>query len=298
MTSTVPGRAARIALAGALPVLLVLSACSGAADDDAATTASPSGDGAPSEQAGGGPGPDPEDFGGGGLRGEIAAVSGDVAQVQDGESQTAVSWSADTEFTLAVTGGLEDVTVGSCVLASGGTDAAATTVVVSEPVDGECASAGFMPGGGGGFAPGDGGERPEGDAPTDAPSGEPQERPTDSSEQAGQGPGGSMVVGQVLVVDGTSVTVAAVSDTEQETTLEVDDTTTVTVQRAGSAQDVEVGRCASAQGEQDGSGAMAATVMTLSDAGADGCTTAMQGGAGRPGQGGPGAGGDGGDSDD
>ncbi|WP_353707406.1 hypothetical protein ABRQ22_15765 [Cellulosimicrobium sp. ES-005] len=286
-------RGALVAL-GALGLALALTACSAS---DAATP-----DGSPSDAAGDqGAAPEGASQGRGGrapgVSGEIAAVDGTTAQVQDDESQTAVVWSDDTTISVTVDGALTDVTVGSCVLAVTGSlprdetedsaGDAATSVAVSEPVDGAC-TGGFGGFGGGGF-PG-GGERPQG-APTDMPSdlpempeGAPTDMPSGAPDREG-GPGGGfggLTTGLVTAVDGSTITVRTTSpegETSEES-VSVDDATTYTVQRAGTGDDVVVGQCVTAQGESEDGSAFAATSLSVSAPGDDGCTSGFPGGRG------------------
>ncbi|KZM76301.1 hypothetical protein, partial [Cellulosimicrobium sp. I38E] len=295
-----PRRRSRAALvaAGAVGLALALTACStsDAATPDPATSTSSAEDGAPD----GGP-DDALPSGGGrtpGVSGEVAAVDGTTAQVQDGESQTAVSWSDGTTVTVTVDGTLADVAVGSCVVALTGSpggapgdesddttdDAAATTVSVSEPVDGECTGGlgGRFPGGG--FP---GGERPDGapsDLPTDLPDGAPTDLPSGAPDGEGRPGGGfgGLTTGLVTAVDGTTITVTTTTPEGEsgEETVTVDDATAYTVQRTGSGDDVVVGQCVSAQGESGDDGTLTATSLTLSAPGDDGCTGGFPGGRG------------------
>ncbi|WP_024285817.1 hypothetical protein [Cellulomonas sp. KRMCY2] len=119
----------------------------------------------------------------GGVSGLIASVADGVMQVQSTDSQTAVSWTDETVITRIAGAGLDQVTVGACVVAvamgdvvgsdgvdeASGTDGsvdassgAVTTVAISAAVDGECSASGL----------GAGGTRPEmpdgGTVPSDA----------------------------------------------------------------------------------------------------------------------------------
>lgn len=303
ITSTTRRTMRRTALVALLPFALGLAACSDSTEANAGT-AEPSA--SASSEAGteqGGPGAQRAP----GVTGEIAAVSGTTAQVQDGESQTAVTWSADTAITLTQTGSVSDVAEGSCVVVIGGEDEAASSVTVSDPADGECTGglAGFDGGSGGqppsGAPDGESGERPTGEPSDgedgDRPSGAPEDLPSgtpESGEPGGEGPGaiGSIVVGQVVSADATSLTVTTTADgTESEQTVTIDDATVFSVQRSAGSEDVEAGLCVSAQGETDDAGGLAATTLTLSEPGDEGCVAAGAGGfGGGPDQAGQGAG--------
>ena len=77
-----------------------------------------------------------------GVSGEIAYVSDGLMQVQDTETQTAVTYTDDTTITAQVSGSLSDIEVGDCVFVRTDADdeALATTVTVTAAVDGECLS--------------------------------------------------------------------------------------------------------------------------------------------------------------
>lgn len=229
--------------------------------------------------------------GGGGVSGTIAAASDSVLQVQDAESQTAVSYTADTVIQSQVAGTFADVTVGSCVFVmSGGgaasdtaTAAAATSITVTATVDGECTGGGGF--GGGGFGAGGAGGTPPDGAPSGLPTDLPSGVPTDLPDGAGGGFGG-FTTGLVTAVSGTTITVDAIAlgddaSTTESTDVTVDDATTYTTTVDADASALVVGQCVAAQGESDDSGGLAATSLTVSTPGDDGCTT-------RPGAGGPG----------
>lgn len=285
MTPT-PARLA--ALPAAVALLALLSACtgSGSGSDDTAATAEASQAPAAAQDSGRVPG-------GGGVTGEIAAVSDALLQVQGDDGQTAVTWDDGTTITQTVAGALSDVAVGSCVVVSGADDSgtAATSVAVTAAEDGSCAG-GF--GGGGGQRP-DAGDLPEGadlpdGMPTDMPSGGPggsmpDGAPTDLPEGGFGGSG--VTAGLVTAVDGTTITVEQTvpgADDVTTTTVTVDDGTTYTTTVAADASALAVGRCVAAQGEADDSGKVAATSLTVSDAGDDGCSTGFaRRGSGMPG---------------
>ena len=222
-----------------------------------------------------------------GVTGEIADVADGLMQVQDTESQTAVSYTDDTTITAQVSGSLSDLEVGDCVFVT--TDAAdatvATLVTVTAAVDGECGIAGFAAGGGApadGAAPGGdargGGAAPEGEAPADAPVG------------AGEGgaPTGfaAVTTGAVTAVDASGFTVEATGrdDATTSTTLSVTEATSIVVTVDADASVLVVGKCVTAQGEADTSGGYAATALVVSEPGDEGCSarTAVAGGQQRP----------------
>ncbi|WP_169164362.1 hypothetical protein [Cellulomonas taurus] len=268
---------ALLALPAAASVLVLLAACSSGSD----TTSTGSDTATSNSQPAGGdrmPGV-------GGVSGEIAEVSDTLMQVQGDDGQTAVSWDASTTISQTVSAALSDVTVGVCVSAVLDDDDLATSITISEPVDGEC-TGGVGMGGGGGMP--QGGELPDG-APTGMPEGEaPADMPTDAPDGGGSGGGFRQVTsGLVTAVDGSTLTVDAVSmgrpgddsaDASTESTVvTVADTTTYTATAAADATAITVGRCVVAQGDQDDSGQMTATSLTLSDATDGGCSTGFGG---------------------
>ena len=287
--------ARRTATVAGLVIALTLAGCSGDPSEDGSSEGAPD-DGAPAvEEA-------PVDAGQagtdrGGVSGLVASVADGVMQVQEADSQTAVTWTAETVVTRTAATTLDAVTVGSCVLvmlpADGAQTTAATSVVVSEPVDGACT--GVL---GGGFAGGQG-DRPGGSGDGGAPSGElpelapptgelPDGAPSGELPDGMPGGFGGLVVGLVTAVDGTTLTVET-TGTDGVTaaeTVEASADTAVTATLAADASAIAVGLCATARGESDTRGGMAASSIDLSDAGADGCTRAggMPGlGSGRPG---------------
>lgn len=275
-------RSRLLLLPATVAVLALLAACS----DDPGTAAAEAAPSQAPQAAGAQRGP------GGGVTGEIAAVSDALMQVQGDDGQTAVAWDDGTAITQTVAASLSDVTAGVCVVAvsasgTAGDDTAATatSVAVSAATDGECG--GFPGGAGGGQQPGDGFDRPEG-APTDMPDGAPTDRPDgaptdlpDDARTGGMGGGlGGMTAGLVTAVAGDTITVESARPDDDETntaTITVDDATTYTTDADADATAITVGRCVSAQGEADDSGQVAATSLRLSDPGDDGCTQVMAG---------------------
>ncbi|TFC71412.1 hypothetical protein E3O45_15180 [Cryobacterium sp. TMS1-20-1] len=269
-----------LALAGAL----LLSGCAGTSDSTAAAATS-SDTAARQERLAPG------------LNGEIAALTGQTFQLQDGESQTAVTYSDATTFTSTLAATLADVTVGQCVnlssaAAADGTDAAtvATSIAVTDAVDGACALG--LGGLGGGGMPGG---TPPTDMPTDMPSDMPEDMtmgadgtaptgmPTDLPADAGGF--GTRTSGLVTAVTATAITVDStdVDGVVASETVTVDDATSYIKTSASDASALSVGLCASAQGEADDTGSFAASAVALSATGDDGCVSAMAGPGGRMG---------------
>jgi hypothetical protein len=210
-----------------------------------------------------------------GATGEIAAVTGKTLQVQNPQTgQVAVTYTGATKITATVTAKASAVQVGSCVnvrsagqqgsAASTTGPVTATSVQVSQPVDGRCGARA----GGGGF----GGAT--GTRPTDRPSGAPSGGPAGGQRGGGFG-GARPVSGLVTALDGSTLTVASVTfgggngnsasagsaPTPSTTPVQVTTTSATTYTRtvAGSGKDLVVGRCVTALGKADDTGAVAAT---------------------------------------
>lgn len=254
----------------ALAVLLV-----GCGSDDTTGTAS---DSAPADVASGAPAGGP---GGGGAMpgafGEIAAVDGDVLQVQSQMTgQVAVTVTDATTITDQAAATLADVAAGVCVVvrtADGGdagsdgaaTEVTASSVAISEAGDDGCA-AGF---GGGGF-PG-GGERPTDmptDLPTDLPSDFPSDMPSGGPGGGGRPGGGFGTVGEVKSVSADGF---VVEGQDGDVTVTVGTDTTYTKQVASDSSALTVGRCVQAQGDADDTGAVTAETIRVSDKVDDQC---------------------------
>lgn len=253
--------------ATALTLVFGLAACGGDGSDTEAAS---------SEQQSETRGARPGDRAG---SGKVASVEGSTAQVQGSSGQTAVTWSDSTTFTREVSGSFEDLTKGSCVVVMGegsGDTVTASSVRISQPVDGECAA-------------GPGGDRPEGgerasdkssekssdesnsessDRPEGAPEG--QEPPSEpQGDRPEGGPGGGMTAGEVTEVSDSGFTVEASepgSDEKSTVKVTVEDDTTYTSMEKADADDVKVGVCIRTHGETDSTGAVKATSIQISSA--------------------------------
>lgn len=297
--TTVLRRPRSVLALGAIAVLTLSGCSSGTADAEPTADADDAGADESADgltQLG-----DGEEFGGNGVSGLIAAVSDALMQVQETDSQTAVTWTEDTVITRTASVGLDTVAVGSCVAAmvptvdEGSTETVvATSVTVSDPVDGEC-SAGF--GGVGGLGGPPSGDLPEGTERPDGGEGQEGMEPPEGMElpeggelpedgELPEGMGGSdgmaaafgqVVSGRVTAVSGSTLTVET-TDADGVTateTVETDADTAVTATVAADASAIAVGLCALVRGETDTRGGMTATTIGLSDAGEDGCTARM-----------------------
>ncbi|CAM5783729.1 hypothetical protein [Cellulomonas persica] len=316
-----PRRATRplLALLTATTTAFTLAACGGGGSSDGATTTPTST--ATQDAAQQSPSPQGRESGGG-VSGQIVQVGDQLMQVRDDDGQTSVTWTDETTVQVTTTVDQSAVTVGSCVTAMTGgmrlpsdddeiagddvatqptdEDPAATTVTISQPVDGTCPA-----GPGGAFGPGGGvpGDLPS-DLPTDLPL--PDGMPTDMPRPGGREPGdlptgapdgmprggfGGVTAGVVTAVGGTTITVetTAQDGTTSSATVTVDDGTTFTTTTAGAASAFVVGQCADVRGTADDSGKVAATSVVVSSPGDDGCATGFAGrgpGGMWPGQGG------------
>jgi hypothetical protein len=261
-------------------VLAALAALLAGCGDDAPSAATSGDDSRPALDAAGGPtgarGGMPGTFG------EIAAVDGDVLQVQNRMTgQVAVTVTGDTTVTAQVAATEADVATGMCVMVRGAsadasdtaaddadetpterraelpTEVAAASVAVSPAADGDCT-------GGAGGGPARGPARTDG-RPTDLPTDLPSDRlgGMPGGVRAGFGFAGrvSSVTEGGFVVDGPqgSITVTVGADT------------TYTKQAPAEVGDLTVGRCVRVEGEADNTGAVTAASVQVSDRVNDEC---------------------------
>jgi hypothetical protein len=287
-----PGRLRRALALSALGVAgVAIAACGSSSSASTPTTTAPSATGAPGGAAGAG--------GGGGRQfpgasGTIAAINGTSLEVQNPTTgQTTVSYSSATTFQQTTATTASAVTVGSCISAFGkptsgstsgtsrfGGPVTATTVSVSQPVSGTC-SVGFGGRPGGGNPPG-GGTRPSTPGAGSRPAG------------AGRFAGGSFgaASGSVTSVNGLAVTITETNPSTKATSsvvVTLTAATTFTTTGSASPTDLAVGKCARANGSADSTGAIAARSITISTAGANGCTSGFGGFRGAGGGAGTGA---------
>lgn len=236
--------------------LLLLAGCSGSGTNAGAQPSA-------AQNGGGGQGGQSDP---GRVSGEIAAVDGKTLQIQDGESQTAVTYTSKTTFTAQVAGTVSDVSKGDCVTVfssssdEDATEITATTLTASSATDGSCSN-GFGGAGGGGGA---------GNRPSDQPSGMPSGQPSGVPDG-----GGRPQSGEVTAVDGDTLTVAVSqqgSDDSTDLTVTTTSDTTVTVTEKSKASAAKVGVCATVSGKADDTGAVTATTISLRGAGDDGCS--------------------------
>ncbi len=231
-----------------------------------------------------------------GVNGLIAEASKGTLQVQDTNSQTTVTYTTGTKFSQVVKAKLA---VGDCVTVigtpvSGSTSAiTATSVVVNTAANADCTTPN-RPG------------RP-------GASGTPFPRPDRSARPSGapgtgNGTGGpnrqnfATAFGKVTAVSGTTVTITgtlrsggrfdatpspAAAPSEPAAgpvTVTLGSSATVQKTVAATSAAAVTGKCASAFGKTDSSGTVAATTITISPPGANGCTRGFGGFGGFPGR--------------
>jgi hypothetical protein len=198
--------------------------------------------------------------------GQLVQINGSTLILSSSTGDSTVTYATTTTITQTSTGSLANVTPGLCITAAGTKDATgrlvATTVLLSAPVSGSCTT-GFGGGGGGTFSP------PAGATP----------RPS-FSPPAGAG----SARGLVKSVTGTYVTLSETTGTTM--TINVPTTVKVTTSSVVQPSALQTGQCLTALGTKNSSGAVAARSLTITPAGANGCTA----GFGRGGFGGGGGG--------
>ncbi len=248
-----------LATASSVLVLATLAAC-GAGGDTATDQTQAAAAGQQPNGAPDGAGPVP------GATGKIAAISAKTLQVQNDQTgQVAVTWTAKTAITQQVDATLADVTEGVCVAVTSdgattdGQPVAATSVRITEATDQGC-SGGMQFGGGPG-----GGQRPAG-----MPSGMPTDRPSDMPARMGGG-----TFGEVTAVSATGFTVSSTRPGDTTATaveVAVSADTTYTTNADADESALKVGRCVTATGDTDGTGAVTADRISVSDAADGQCT--------------------------
>lgn len=228
----------------------------------------------------------------GGVSGQVAAVSGSTAQVQNIDSQTAVSWTSGTTFTITKATTADAVQVGDCVMANrgrpavGGNGGAQPQAAPSGPL--EAATVRIVATGG--------------SCPTDQFGGV-QRRQRPSGAPSGL-PSGAVRFGNFAAFGVVTATTGGATPTltvksqlpgdssSTDVTVTTTSATTYTTQVAGTAADVKVGVCLTANGTPNDTGAVTATRISVSDPVNGQCVTRI--GRGFGGGGGPAGAGTGG----
>jgi hypothetical protein len=213
---------------------------------------------------------------GGGASGQLVQINGTTLTLSTTNGDVTVTYTSTTPITQTTTGVTADIVSGTCVVIVGTKDATgavtATSVRMTQAVNGACATGNAFRGGAGGSFP----ARPSGAA-------RPSNAPTPN-------PNAAVISGVVASVLGTSVTVRASSGTT--TTVTVPTTVAVNESQTASGSDLAVDDCLLARGPKGTSGAIAATALTIEPATSNGtCTVVGFGGRRGGGFGGGGGGG-------
>jgi hypothetical protein len=203
--------------------------------------------------------------------GSLVSLSGSRLVLSTSSGNVTVDFSSSTPISVTSTGSTADITVGSCITATGSADATGTItaarVTVSPAVNGTCATGSFA----GGYPGGEGG-RPDF---TFHPRGTPGGFASDFAN----------VRGVVTAVSGTAV---AVQETGGITpSITVPSSAQVSTTTTGSTSDLVKGACVAAVGAPASSGTVSARSLLIEPSGPSGCFT---GGFGFGGSGGGGGG--------
>ena len=261
-----------------LVVAAVAAVLAGCGSASSSTTAQPAAD--PSAAATAPTGPR-------GASGTVASVADSIIEVQDPRTgQVTVNFTPSTNFSRIVAATSGDLSTGECVIAMGtpqsstdqtGSIAASTVRIEPAAADGSCATG-----------------RPGGNRPSTAPS--PRNRPpgagTGPGNGTGNGPGrarAAATFGKIISVSGSSFAVQNGGSTATRTVTTTGSTTfSKTVATDHSA--LAVGECVTAAGPADDTGAVAASAITISQPGPNGCTAGFGARRGAGQRGGSGAG--------
>jgi hypothetical protein len=206
--------------------------------------------------------------------GSVVSLSGSILVLSTSNGDVTVDLRSSTPISETGTGSVSDITVGSCITATGSEAGGAITanrLTVSPEVKGACPATSPAGGDAGGF---------------------PGGRPNFSFAPRPSGPYTSdfaSVRGVVTAVNAGAVTVQPSSGASQDIT--VPSTATVATTTPGSTSDLVFGTCVAAIGPMSSSGTVTASSLLVEPAGPSGCFT---GGSGFGGFGGGGFGGFGG----
>jgi hypothetical protein len=209
---------------------------------------------------------------GNGVVGQVSQVAGTRLTVDEGNGTVTVTYDSSTSVLQSGAGSMAEAVPGTCVVATGTTDAsgaiAARTFQVQLNMNGNCTPPAGV---GGGQVPGAGGFSP---------------RPGRGSPSPGAGGGPpanfATVRGKLTSVSGSTMTVQP--QTGSPATVVVSGSTTVTRLVTSSAARLAVGECVTAAGQRDSSGTVKARSILISAPGPNGCTRAGGlGGGGRRG---------------
>lgn len=185
------------------------------------------------------------------LSGLIASVAGNSIQVtKKDNTNAAVNFTSTTQITEITPATLADVTTGSCVTvrptqeAQGGQPVTAASVKVSPSVNGACPA-----------KPAGQGQGPGSTTPP--PPGSPAPAPKPAP-----------VRGSVASVSGNTINVSSTdpSGNTKQTAVNVDDKTTYSKKTAATTDAIVQGKCLWARGNQDNTGALQATSISVRQA--------------------------------
>lgn len=194
--------------------------------------------------------------------GQLVQINGVTLILSGATGDSTVTYAPTTTITQTSTGTLANISPGMCITATGSKDATgtltATSVLLSAPVKGSCAVIGFGGGGGGSFTP------------------RPGATPRPSFSPPAGAAGFTAARGQVKSVTGTSVTLTQA--TGITTTVNVPTTVRVTTSTVIQATALQTGECVTAVGPKNSAGTVAARALTITPAGANGCTLSFGGG--------------------
>lgn len=265
--------------------LALVTACSSGEAEEASASATDSVTGLTDDAA-----TMPQGFENNALSGEVVLVADGLIQVQDGEYQTAVRYTQDTQISQEVTTTMSADYGGQCAVVIADEAGLATVVTLQDAQeDGSC-DAGF--GGLGGMPQG---ELPDGASMPAMPSAAPGNDDAANQDDAegadsgvsglGGGEDGEWPMSNIQFASGvitsasqTSLTVEAEDGTTTEFTL--DSATTVTATVAADESALVEGVCVVALGEADNAGGYDATALTVSEPGEEGCIVARGAGFG------------------
>jgi len=194
--------------------------------------------------------------------GQLVQINGTTLILSNTTGDATVTYATTTTITQTSTGTLANITPGMCVTATGTKDATgtltATSVILSAAVNGSCATTRFG-GGGGTFSP------------------RPGATPRPSFSPPAGAAGFDIARGVVKTVSGTSVTLTDAT-TGTATIISVPTTVKVITTTVIQPTALQTGECVTAVGPKDTAGVVAASSITISPAGANGCTEGFGGG--------------------
>jgi hypothetical protein len=205
--------------------------------------------------------------------GQVSQVSGGKMTVAQQNGSVNVTFDSTTSVLQSGAGAISEAVPGTCVVATGTTDASGTvtarTFQVQLNMNGDCTPPAGV--GGGGQGPGAGGFSPRPGRGSPSPG-------------AGGGPPANLANarGKLTNVSGSTMTVQP--QTGSPVTVVVTSSTTITRLVTSSSARLAAGECVTATGQRDSSGTVKARSILISAPGANGCTRAGGfGGGGRPG---------------